>query len=144
VALLVTTSQLGGKRDPGYLPGLVQVRDMIVRQVDHLLAAGEARATVERRYLAGHPALFPDRQAEWTERLLETQRLGAMAVGLTDKEDAAPPTPPDPEEAAARLERLIADLVEPARAESLEDLGQGRRAFGIAASWVRGKLAATA
>jgi hypothetical protein len=86
------------------------------------------------------PALFPDRQAEWAERLGSSQRLGAMAIGLTDKEDVAPPTPPDPEVAEARVERLIADLVEPARAEALEDLGQGRRAFGIAASWVRGKL----
>ncbi len=140
VALLVTTNQLTDKSDPDHLPGLIEVRDLIVRQVDELLAAGEARTMVERRYVAGHPALFPDRRSEWAEQLLETQRLGAMAIGLTDKEDAAPPTPPDSEVAAARLERLIADLVEPARAEALEDVGHGRRAFGIAASWVRGKL----
>jgi hypothetical protein len=71
------------------------------------------------------PALFPDRQAEWAERLGSSQRLGAMAIRLTDKEDVAPPTRPDPEIAEARDERLIADLVEPARAEALEDLGQG-------------------
>ncbi len=140
VAMLVTTSQLPDKRDPGYLPALIGVRDLIVRQVDELLAAGEARATVERRYLGGHPALFPDRQAEWADRLLETQHLGAMAIGLTEKEAVALPCPPDPEVAAAPVERLVADLVEPARAEALEDLGQGRRAFGIATSWVRGKL----
>ena len=140
VALLVTTGQMMGTKDPGHLLGLIQVRDLIVRQVDELLDAEEARATVERHYLGGHPGLFPDRQAEWTERLLETQRLGAMAIGPTDKEDAAPPTPPHSEVAATRVEQLIADLVEPARAEALEDLGQERRAFGIAASWVRGKL----
>jgi hypothetical protein len=140
VALLVTTNQLTDKRDPGYLSGLVEVRDLIVKQVDELLAAGEARSIVERRYLGGHPALFPDRQAEWAERLLESKRLGAMAIGLTEKEHVSLPSPPAPKVAAARVEQLIADLVEPARAEALEDLGQGRRAFGIAASWVRGKL----
>lgn len=75
------------------------------------------------------------------EQLQQSQRLGAIAIGLTDKEDVAPPMPPAEKIAAARVERQIADVVEPARAEALEDLGQGRRAFGIAASWVRGKLA---
>jgi hypothetical protein len=63
-----------------------------------------------------------------------------MAIGLTDKDDVPPPTRPTPEVTAAHVERLMADLVEPARVETLEDLGQGRRAFGIAASWVRGRL----
>ena len=139
LGLLLTTDQLA-KREPSSLPDLIELRDLIVGRVDELLAAGEARVTVERRYLAGHPALFPDRRAEWTERLGSSQRLGALAIGLTDKEDVAPPTPPAPEAATARVEQLIADLVELARVEALEDLGQGRRAFGIASSWVRGKL----
>jgi hypothetical protein len=140
LGLLVTTAQHNGKGDSGCLPDLIELRDLIVGRVDEFLAAEKARATVERRYLAGHPALFPDRQAEWTERLGSSQRLGAIAVGLTDKEDVAPPSPPEAEVAAARVERLIVDLVEPARTEALEDLGQGRRAFGIATSWVRSKL----
>jgi hypothetical protein len=140
LGLLVTTGRPSPERDLRYPADLVQLRDLIVGRVDELLAAGEARATVERRYLAGHPALFPDRQAEWAERLLDTQRLGAMAIGFTDKEGVAPPTPPAPEATTARVERLTADLVEPARVEALENLGQGRRAFGIASSWVRGRL----
>ena len=140
LGLLLTTDRFIAKRDPGYLADLIQVRDLIVGRVDELLAAEEARATVERRYLGGHQALFPDRQAEWAEQLLQTQRLGAMAIGLTDKVGVAPPTPPEPEVTASRVERLVAHLVEPARADALEDLGQGRRAFGIAASWVRCRL----
>jgi hypothetical protein len=141
LGLLLTTDERHRQSEPRYLPDLVELRDLIVGRVDELLAAGEARATVERRYLASHPALFPDRQAEWAERLRSIQRLGAMTIGLTDRGKVAPPVPPDPEVTAARVEQLIADLVEPARAEALENLGQGRRAFGIATSWVRGKLA---
>ena len=66
--------------------------------------------------------------------------LGPLADGICNKDRVAPPTPPDPDVAAARLARHIADLVEPARVEALEDLAQGRRAFGITAGWVRGKL----
>lgn len=141
LGLLLTTDRFIAKRDPGYLADLIQVRDLIVGRVDELLlAAGEARATVEPRYLSGPQALFPKRQAEWSEQVLQTQRLGAMAIGLTDKVGVAPPTPPEPEVTASRVERLVADLVEPARADALEDLGQGRRAFGTAASWVRCRL----
>jgi hypothetical protein len=126
LGLLLTTAHHITKADPGHLADLIEVRDLIVGRVDELLAAARARETVERRYLAGHQALFPDRQAEWTERLGSSQRLGAMAIGLTDKDDVPPPTRPTPEVTAAQVERLIADLVEPARAEALEDLGQGR------------------
>ncbi len=140
LGLLLTTDQLSPARDPGYLADLLQLRDLIIGQVDELLAAGGARVMVERRFLGGHPALFPDQQAAWSDQLAQTQRLGALAIGLTDKEGFAPPLPPEAEVADARVERLIADLVEPARVEALEDLGQGHRAFRVAASWVRGKL----
>jgi hypothetical protein len=144
LGLLLTTPQVTGKSDPGDFADLIQLRDLIVGRVDELLAAAQARSIVERRYLAGHEALFPDRQAEWAQRLSASQRLGAMAIGLTDTEGVAPPVPLDPEVTAARVAQLSADLVEPARAEALEDLGQGRRAFGVASNWVRGKLGSVA
>lgn len=107
LGLLLTTDQHSAKRDPRYLPSLVELRDMIVGRVDELLAAAEARATVERRYLGGHPALFPDRQAEWTERIGSSLRFGALAVGLTDKEHVAPPTPPTTEVTTARIAQRL-------------------------------------
>jgi hypothetical protein len=36
----------------------------------------------------------------------------------------------------------VADLVEPAKSEALDKLGEGRQALGIASAWVRSKLAA--
>lgn len=41
---------------------------------------------------------------------------------------------------ATRVTALIADLVEPAKVTALERLGEGRRALGIATSWLRAKL----
>ena len=37
----------------------------------------------------------------------------------------------------------MGDLVEPAKAEALDKLGEGQRAFDIAAGWVRSKLASS-
>lgn len=37
---------------------------------------------------------------------------------------------------------LVADLVEPARVQTFEQLGDGRRAFTLAVRWVRPKLLA--
>jgi hypothetical protein len=34
----------------------------------------------------------------------------------------------------------VADLVEPAKADALEKLGEGQRALGIATAWLRAKL----
>ena len=45
-----------------------------------------------------------------------------------------------PSALAPRVAQLVADLVEPARVVALEQLGDGWRAFGVATSWVRGKL----
>jgi hypothetical protein len=42
------------------------------------------------------------------------------------------------------MPELVADLVEPAKAEALDKLGEGRRALDIAAGWVRGKLGSAA
>jgi hypothetical protein len=36
---------------------------------------------------------------------------------------------------------MTPDLVEPAKADALEKLGEGRQALGIASDWVRTKLA---
>jgi serine kinase of HPr protein (carbohydrate metabolism regulator) len=46
-------------------------------------------------------------------------------------------------QSAERIDRtagLVADLVEPAKAETLEKLGEGRQSLEIAASWVCSKL----
>jgi len=63
-----------------------------------------------------------------------------MAVRLAELEGASPAVLPEPEAVSRRTAEPVADLVEPARADTLEKLDEGRRSFGIANAWVRTKL----
>jgi hypothetical protein len=67
-----------------------------------------------------------------------------MAVRLAELDGVPAAVPTDPETLSRRTTELVADLVEPAKAEALEKLGEGDRACGIANAWVRTKLASTA
>jgi hypothetical protein len=108
-----------------------------------MYATQEARLVVEGRYLEGHASLFPDVAAAWEEQLKRTQALADMAVRLAELDSVPTAVPADPEALSRRITELVADLVEPAKAEALEKLGEGRQALGIASRWVRGKLATT-
>jgi hypothetical protein len=114
LALLAHEGRDQRHRDASYLERLTQLRDLIVGRLDELEAAGAARLRVEKRYLAGHPAL------------------------------SRRPCRPDAEVVSARTDQLVADLVEPAKVTALEKLGDGQHAMVIAAGWVRGKLTASA
>jgi hypothetical protein len=105
-------------------------------------AAKEARSIAESRYLDGHEALFPDVAVAWDEQVGSTRDIADLAVRLAEI-DGVPPAsaPPDPEALSGRIAELVADLVEPAKADALETLGEGSRALGIANAWVRTKLA---
>ena len=140
LAMLASSDELQVDRERTPRERLQQCRDLTLAQVDELEAARQARETVEVRYLAGHPALFPDALAEWEEQLASARRLTAVAVRLAELDGIPLPEPPDSEAVAARAAQLGADLVEPAKATALEKLGEGERAFGIATGWVRGKL----
>jgi ParB-like chromosome segregation protein Spo0J len=73
--------------------------------------------------------------------LRSSQDVAATAVRLAEL-DGLPPAPPaDQETFSGRTAEPVADLVEPAKADALEKIGEGRQALGIAAGWVRGKLA---
>ena len=109
-------------------------------RVAELHAAQVARDTVEARYLAGHPALFPDAGRAWTEQVRTTETLAGFAVRLAELDGVPSADPADPDAVPNRVNELVADLVEPARATALEKLGDGQRSFAIAAGWLRAKL----
>jgi hypothetical protein len=123
-----------------YLEQLATRRDLVLGRVAELHAAQEARAAVEERYLAGHPALFPEAVAAWTEQLKATESLADVAVRLAELDGVPPAEPVDPDKASARVTELAGDLVEPAKSTALEKLGEGRQALTIATGWVRTKL----
>jgi hypothetical protein len=144
INLLTTEGRVERRRDPTYAERFATYRDLLIFRVGELRAAGEARALVESRYLNGYPALFPDVAAAWDEQLERTEALADITARLGELDGVPPAVPPDPEALSLRTAELVADLVEPARADALEKLGEGDWATGIARDWVRAKLASEA
>ena len=116
-------------------------RRLSLLRVDELLASREVRTIVEARYLDGHGALFPELAARFDEQLRASQEVAASAVRAAQLDGVAPALPEDQVAFNRRAGELVADLVEPAKAEALDKLGEGRRAFDIAAGWVRSRMA---
>jgi hypothetical protein len=120
-------------------PGRVRVQSMIVDRVSELAAMETARVRVEARHLGGSPALFPADHRRWTEQRQTSEKLAVMAAVLADLDGVElPPPPAEPED--ARVETLIDDLVEPARATTLDKMGDGHGAHSIAVRWVASSL----
>ena len=140
VALLVSEDRKRRRADAQHLERLASVRDTMFTWVDGLLARQEARAVVERRYLDGHPTLFPAVAAAWAERVLANQEAAVMADALAELEGARPFVIPDDAALATGVERHVGDLVTHARVMALDKLDEGRRAIAIATEWVRPKL----
>ena len=126
--------------DPKRLEHLATLRDLICFRVTELEANGDARKFVEERYLDGHGALFPAVAAAWEEQIHSTQSIADMAVRMAELDGARATPTPDPETLSRRTTELVSDLVEPAKSEALDKLGEGRRALDIANAWVRAKL----
>ena len=63
-----------------------------------------------------------------------------MADHLAELDGLPPAAPTDPDAVATSAAVLLADLVEPARATTLEKLDEGRRALTIATGWLRSRL----
>jgi hypothetical protein len=141
LALLVSDERAQRLADESHLHRLRQCRDLTALRVNELLAAREARSTVEARYLEGHRALFPDVAAAFEAQLSRSQELAVMAMRLAELDGVEPPEPDDPEAVTLRASQFVADLVEPAKSTALEKLGEGRPAFDIANAWLRTKLA---
>jgi hypothetical protein len=138
IALLAREPEDGW--DPDHLKEVEQLRDLISLSRRGFKAVGAAGEEVERRYLAGHPALFPDDAARWTEQAMTSQMLEASVIGLAELDGVPEALLPPPEAFAARVAGYVADFVEPAKVAALEDLDEGHQALGIATSWLRGKM----
>jgi hypothetical protein len=130
-------------RPARYAERLGELRDLIAGRVSELRAVAEARSIVEKRYLDGHGALFPNVAAAWEEQLKSTTLIADMALRLAALDGVPDAEPPDPERISARTTQLVADLVQPAKSDALEKLGEGKRAFDIANDWLRTKFVVT-
>jgi hypothetical protein len=130
----------GDEKDPEHLREVEQLRDLISLSLRSFKAVGAAREEVERRYLAGHTALFPDAAARWVEQLSTSETIEATAVRLAELEGVPEALLPPREAFGARVASYVTDFVEPAKVAALEDLDEGRSALGIATGWLRGKM----
>ncbi len=119
---------------------IVECRDLLLRRVDELMAAEAARTSVELEYLDGQPAGFPVLLQAWAAQLHEGQKLAAIAMGLAEHDGAPDPPPPDPAAFDARVKGLRGNLVEWARLQTYDQLGDGRRALAVAVRWLRPKV----
>ncbi len=141
---LLANEDAKGRADPTY-PERFATVIRLARQTGRgaSMPPQQAREIVEGRYLDGHAALFPDVAAAWEQQVRSTEAIADMAVRLAELDGVPAASLPDPEALSRRIAELVADLVEPAKAEALEKLGEGRQALGIAAGWVRTKLTTT-
>ena len=126
---------------PKRLEPLGQLRDLISFRVSELGATAQARTIVAERYLQGQSALFPNVAAASEEQLKSTTLIADMAFRMAEIDGVPAAAPPDPEALSRRIAELVADLVQPAKSDALDKLGEGKRSFDIANAWVRGKLA---
>lgn len=143
LALLASEDQPERLTDQGYLRRLAMCRDVTASRVNELLAAQRARSIVEERYLDGHAALFPDAVRDVAERLQLAQEQAVMADRFAEIDGLDPAAPIGLDAIPARSVVVVADLVEPARATTLDKLDEGRRALTIATDWLRSKRASS-
>lgn len=143
LAMLLNDQRKKRPADESHLQRLAQCRELTVLRVNELLATLEACATVEGRYLDGCTAVFPDIGAAFDDQVRRSQQLALMAADLAELDGVEPAKPDDPDALSSRAGQLVADLVEPAKADALEKLGEGRPAFDIATAWLHAKLCAT-
>ena len=126
--------------DPSHLEHLGKVRDACTSRLGELRAVQDARAAVEARYLDGHTALFPDVARGWEQQLERSASLEVLACRLSEIDDVPPPERADPDAVVDRVTELVADLVEPAKADTLERLGEDEWSTSLAIRWLRTRL----
>ena len=144
LAMLLGEERKQRVADDSHLRRLELCRRLTLLRVNELLASQEARSSVESRYLDGHATLFPDIAAAFKSQLISSQEVAVAAWRTAELDGVQPAEPEDADALSARTAVLVADLVEPAKSEALDKLGEGRQALDIAAGWVRTRLKAAA
>lgn len=134
--ILSAPDELGG--DP--LRHLAVCRDLFLLRVTELHALETARSRVEARYLDGAEADFPAARQAWAEQRRKSETSAVLASRLSELDGAEPPPADDPAAFEARVNTLMADLVEPSKAKTYDELGDGWKAHNIAVAWLRSSV----
>ncbi|OGN88096.1 MAG: hypothetical protein A2X23_10990 [Chloroflexi bacterium GWC2_73_18] len=139
--LAAADAAAGGRAPAGTLPERWRawcgaVADLLTE----LYATEEARGLLERRYLDGHPALFPDAARDWQALREQAERLAALGGSLAVSPPERPGRRGRPEldldalrtAARALAPAQAADLADLARAAALDLLGDADGAAALA------------
>jgi len=104
-------------------------RTVVDRLAADVRVETEARAELERRYLAGRAVLFPDAAAAWAGHVDFVERLFGLAEAIEPAR--ATKRPSGGESLAARVEALATRLADDARVKAYEIVGNRERAVSI-------------
>lgn len=105
-------------------------RTVIARLTTDVQVETDARASLERRYLAGHDVLFPDVATEWASHV----DLVAGLARLDKITSVVEPTTPSTRRSGGgdtRVDALAGRLADDARVKAYEILGERERAVSI-------------
>ena len=139
IAYMCLALEMDGSAKAGWIK-IPLLCDLLLVRVTELLALEEAQRRAEALYLDGAVALFPREARNWKEQLSTVQQCASMAMRLVELDgglpiDEQPGTLPTEE----RIQAWLADLVEPARIKTLDDLGDGHAALGRTRQWLASK-----
>ncbi len=91
--------------------------------------------------MPGRASSGPGGLGAWEEQVRRTEAIAGTAVRPAELDDVPAANLPDPDGLSRRTTELVADLVEPAKPEAHQKLGEGVRALAVATGWVRTRLA---
>jgi hypothetical protein len=134
-AYMLLAVERGARQDGEWL-SVAHLRDLALARVGELHALRDARSLVEQRFLGGERALFPAAQRAWEAQFTQADRLARMTVRQGELDGAPGINGDAPLVAPGRTERCIDDLVEPARAKTLDLMGDGHGALTRMRAWL--------
>jgi hypothetical protein len=111
-------------------------RSVVDRLTTDARVEAEARTSLERRYFAGHDALFADVASAWAGHVEFVERLAGLAEVIAEAEPAKavrrrPGGSGSGDSLDGRVEALAVQLADDARVKAYEVLGDRERAISI-------------
>jgi hypothetical protein len=123
-------------------------REAVSGLLTNVYVEDEARLSLEREFLDGHPSLFADVMADWTEALEQAERVARLAAFMDQVSGANPVTSiaeidlvPRRAAVAADVAKRATYLADMARARTLDMCRQEERALQILARHFGGDAA---
>jgi hypothetical protein len=113
-----------------------QVRDLFLIRMTAVLALDQARRRLQDRYLGGAEVLFAAERQEWALQLERTQEATRHAMRLAELDGHATVDDDRPLVPESAIEAAMADIAEPSRIKTLDEMGEWDASQRRARSWL--------